>query len=171
MDEKEYLAGPLGVEYNGNYVSKEEIADLFIEFGGSFVQSLWESLYRADMINTQILLECFKFYVTDYLDRFYEKTNENPKEVIIASAIQFGKKIVPGRRHGDALFVAAKVYGLKRWENYTQWFITNHGRFMNRQYACKFAKENGQLPGNIHKSILYSEDLRDNKRDLREKHF
>ena len=160
MDEKEYLPGPLGVKYDGEFIPKEEIADLFIEFGGSFVQSLWESLRRADMNNTVKLLTAFENYVRDYLIRFHNRNDEEIEpERLVASAIKFNGNIVAGKRHGGAIFMAQRFHGLKRGQTYIQWFVTNYGRFVERSEALAFAKEHWQLNPNLKRSLLYSEDL------------
>lgn len=39
-DPELYAATPMGVHYGQLFIPKENIADLFVEFGGSFVRSL-----------------------------------------------------------------------------------------------------------------------------------
>jgi len=89
------------------------------------------------------------------------------KETIICSAVKVGRKIWRGHRHCHALQAMNDElsYELNRKElakiNEEQGFMTTENRFVDREEACKIAKEAKQIIDIEHfeGTELFSEDL------------
>lgn len=108
---------------DGILIPKETIAELFTTYGGSFVRSLGEALRHADPFNTLDLLLTFNRYVKYYLTDFYDVEKGQIKQVeekVVASAVKVGKTVVAGKRHGDAIFLAHQLYGIKKGVSFEQ---------------------------------------------------
>ena len=157
----------LGIVADGKFIPKETIAEYFTTYGGSFVKSIGEALRHADPFNTYKLLDTFKEYVIQYLNVFNITENEIYKskypepieEKLVASAVKVGNIIAIGKRHGDAIFIARKVYGIQHVGVDREGFLTNYGRYLDRDEALKFLKEKDERRrGNV--KFLFSEDLR-----------
>lgn len=73
-----------------------------------------------------------------------------------AAVIHCGR-IFLGRRHGDAIKIAVEQTGIKPVQVDSQGFITEEGKFVDRQEAARIAFEAGQI--SQPKEELYSEDL------------
>ena len=76
--------------------------------------------------------------------------------------------VVLGHRHGDIIRNVCNLLGKRTVENgedsvgeYTQGFLTNKNRFVNRFEAAKIAWEQNQIidTGRSNPSYLYSEDI------------
>jgi len=77
--------------------------------------------------------------------------------MIISSAIKtIDGEVVKGFRHGHA-FLLTHQKG-KTYKGATQGFVTDEGKFLNRQEALRHAVRCGQLPGRQYRT-LYSETI------------
>lgn len=87
------------------------------------------------------------------------------KEKIVCAAIKLGDVIVQGVRHSDCIRTVQGLLGplfdISYYIDngkYTEGFVTNIGRFMDREEAYKFAVESGFIEPS-EPEILASEDL------------
>lgn len=86
------------------------------------------ALRHADPFNTYKLLDTFREYVAQYLEMFNITENEIYKskypepitEKVVASAVKYGRTIVTGKRHGDAIFLAHQLCGIKKGVSFEQ---------------------------------------------------
>lgn len=74
--------------------------------------------------------------------------------------------IVKGHRHADIIHTVYNLLGKRTCTNgddctgeYEQGFVTNKGRFVDRQEAMLIARAAGQVKSDITFDELYSEDL------------
>lgn len=155
----------LWVIADGKFIPKETIAEYFSSYGGSFVKSIGEALRHADPFNTYKLLDTFKEYVTQYIQTFDNTERgigrEPVDEKIVASAvnIKISGLVTIGKRHSDAMRIANRVYGVKKIPVEDTGFLTNYGRYLDRDEALEFLKKKDEKKrGNV--TYLFSEDLR-----------
>lgn len=61
--------------------AKEDIAEVFEQYGWSFTKALWVALYRADIINSRKILTTWEDMAKEYIETFlFPKFENNAKK-------------------------------------------------------------------------------------------
>lgn len=81
--------------------------------------------------------------------------------IVAAAILQGGKVYFCDRpcRHHHVIWAKCQLDGRGFNASQIQGFLTNDGRFLNRQEARTIAMANGQCPKPFHRTDLFSEDL------------